>query len=86
MKNVEQKLKAILGFRAGFAVFMLFVADMWSGTAGNLPIIGLLGALPAAMLLLVENIRKALVHIPQPVPVRRHTSFRYRSSGRRKVR
>jgi len=69
---------------------MLFVADKWIGNAGSLPIIGVLeGAvvdpLPAAILL-VESIRKALNHIPQPVPVRRHTSFRYRSSGRRKVR
>jgi len=80
MKNTDTKLEAVLGFWTGFAVCMLFVADIWVGTAGNLPMVG---ALPAAILLLGASIRNTLYSSPKPVPVRRRTSSRNLSSGSR---
>ncbi len=84
MKNTDTKLEAVLGFCAGFAVFMLFVADIWSGTAGSLPIVG---AFSAAILLFVAGIIRNTRHRnPEPVPVRRRTSSPNRSNGLRKRR
>ncbi|MFW6332529.1 MAG: hypothetical protein ACOC23_04440 [Thermodesulfobacteriota bacterium] len=80
MKITDTKLEAVLGFWTGFTVCMLFVADIWSGTAGSMPI---LGALPAAILLLAASIRNTLHSIPEPVPVQRRTASRNQSSGLR---
>ena len=79
MKNADTTLETILGFCTGISVFMLFVSDIWSGTAGSLAIAG---AFSAAIPPLSAGImRSALEIIPEPIPVRGRTSSRNRSSG-----